>query len=170
VTTRVTTNRASVGGLATDSLTSKTVHLHSLSVKLSTLLLVATVAIAARKSDEQKSDEAYLALAAETNRAYFQSAEQAYHAELKFEAYIKDSIRRGVAFPDKKVLVWVYPRIALAAEYSGRKEEATRMFAFSETYAKQLYPYVPIDESRRFKTLREAVIYMDRNSKVPWIK
>jgi hypothetical protein len=134
------------------------------------LLLVTAVAIVACKSQKQKNDEASLALIAETDRAYFQSPEQGYQAQLKLAAYVEDSIRRGVTFPDKKVLVWVYPRIALAAEYSGRKKQATRLFAFSETYRRQLYPNEPVDKSGRFKTLRDAVVYMDRNAKVPWLQ
>ena len=84
--------------------------------------------------------------------------------------YVRNSIRQGVAFPDKTVLVWVYPRIALAAEYAGRKEEAARLFAYSEDYRRQVYPGEPIDRSGRFKTLRDAVVFMDKNAGVPWLK
>jgi hypothetical protein len=67
------------------------------------------------------------------------------------------------------VLVWVYPRIGLAAEYMGEKEKAAHIFAFAEAYRERLYPGEPVDRTGTFRTLKEVVLFMDRNSKVPWL-
>lgn len=139
-------------------------------MKITVLFLCLVVGMTACKSKDQKHWDAYQALVTKTEREYREGPDQAYKAELRFADYVKDSMRRGFAFPDKNVLVWTYPRIALAAEYSGRKDIAARMFAFAEEYREQVYPGEPVDRSGRFKTLREAVIYMDRNSGIPWLK
>jgi hypothetical protein len=122
------------------------------------------------KSKKEMHDEAYVALVSETERRYLLSPTDAYDAETKFAAYVQDSMHQGFAFPDARVLVWTYPRIALAAEYCGRKEEADRMFSFSEAYRLKIYPNQPLDKTGKFKTLRDAVLYMDRDSRVPWVK
>jgi hypothetical protein len=134
------------------------------------LILLASTVLFSCKSQEEKRHQAYCELVETTMREYGESAERGYQAQIRFAEYIKDSMRRGIAFPDNSVLVWTYPRIALAAEYSGRKEEAVRMYAFAEEFEKQVYPGEPTDRSGRFKTLRDAVIYMDRAAGVLWLK
>jgi hypothetical protein len=131
--------------------------------------LLFVIALAACGPEEKTGNQTYLALCKETESEYFQSAERAYRAQMRFAEHVRDSIRLGVPFPDEKVLVWVYPRIGLAAEYLGRKEEAAHIFAFAEEFRKRLYPGEPVDRTGKFPTLRDAVLYMDRNAKVPWL-
>ena len=133
------------------------------------LLLVAAV-LAGCSATERFDNKTYLALVAKTHREYFQSPERAYQAEMRFAQYVRDSMHRGIDFPNETVLVWTYPRIALSAEYAGRKNQADNLFAFAEEFRKRVYPNQPIDGTGRFHTLREAVIYMDRESGVPWLK
>lgn len=84
--------------------------------------------------------------------------------------YTEASVERGDTFPSRNVLVWLYPRLAIAAEYSGRLEESATLYRSAEAYAQEIYPNEPIDKSGQFLTLRDAIIYMDSKAGVSWIK
>jgi hypothetical protein len=139
-------------------------------MKIAVIALFFACILAACRSEKEKERATYLALVETTTREYRIDPERAYHAEKRMAEYVEGSIKRGIQFPDRTVLVWTYPRIAIAAEYSGRKEEAARLHEFAEAFAKQVYPGEPIDRSGRFKTLKEAALYMDREAEVSWLK
>jgi hypothetical protein len=141
-----------------------------LSVRLwASLLVVAGLGVGCAKHQPDAA-ASYRALVEKTARAFSKDPEAAYQGEVAFSKFVLDSMAQGRPFPNQAVLAWTYPQIALAAEYSGRREEAARMFVFAEAYLRRLHPGQPIDRSGQFKTLRDLVVYMNCSAGVRWLK
>jgi hypothetical protein len=134
-------------------------------------LLLAVLFAAVACTDKQKRERAeYFAAASAQQEGYYGSdAERAYEAEKTFIEFVKNRQRTGAFLANPDVLVWEYPRLALAAEACGRKEEADRLYLVAQRYARKVYPSED-PKKMSAEAMRAAIEEMTPVQQAPWRK
>jgi len=139
-------------------------------MKIFAVLIFVVLDLCGCSSRQAEARREYLALLEKTNHEYAESADRAYVAESHLVEYVERSLKAGRKFPDKSLLMWGYARVALAAECTGRSDEANRMYDAAEKIREEVYPGQPVDRSGKFKSLREETLFMERTAGTKWLK
>jgi hypothetical protein len=134
-------------------------------------LLLAVLFFVAACTDRQKRERAeyFAACGAQEEGYYGNDANRAYEAEKTFIEFVKNRQRTGAFLANPDVLVWEYPRLALAAEACGRKDEADRLYLIAQRYARKAYPNEDPTKTSA-AALRAAIEEMTPVRQAPWRK
>lgn len=136
------------------------------------LLLIALLAIAGCDTKRAREQAEYFAAVKKQAEGYHSSdPEQAYEAEAEFVRFVEGREETGgfLARPGPELLVWEYARLALMAEYCGRKDEAAGLLIKAEQCARKAYPNEPAAKTSA-AALREDMEEIATSDKVLWKK